>query len=46
MTDYKSERAIALEAVKKACGLCREVRSGDLFGETMEKKDKSPVYGG
>ena len=43
MKNYQRERATAIEALKKACRLCREVQSGDLFGETMEKKDKSPV---
>jgi 3'(2'), 5'-bisphosphate nucleotidase len=43
MKHYQRERAVAIEAVKKACGLCRDVRAGDLFGETMEKSDKSPV---
>jgi len=43
MKTYEQERAVAVDAVIKACRLCQEVRSGDLFGETMEKKDKSPV---
>ncbi len=43
MKTYELERTRAIEAVWKACRLCREVRWGDLFGETMEKNDKSPV---
>lgn len=43
MNTYERERSVAVEAVIKAYRLCQEVRLGDLFGEAIEKKDKSPV---
>lgn len=40
---YENERRVAVEAVLKACRLCRAVR--DTLGgeETMAKRDRSPV---
>jgi len=43
MKSYEKEKQVAVASVIKACRLCSAVRSGDLFGETMGKKDKSPV---
>jgi 3'(2'), 5'-bisphosphate nucleotidase len=41
--DYTRERDAAVEAVRKACRVCREVRRGYVASETLEKRDKSPV---
>jgi len=43
MRHCEYERNVAVEAVIKACRLCQAVRAGDLFGEIMEKGDRSPV---
>ncbi len=40
---FETELKIAIEAVEKACRLCREVQSSLVSEETMTKKDKSPV---
>jgi len=40
---YESERFVAIQAVLKASRLCQLVRSSLVSGETMDKKDKSPV---
>jgi len=40
---YESELKVALKAVIKACDLCRSVQAGLVSGETIEKKDRSPV---
>ena len=40
---FQNELKIAIEAVEKACRLCREVQSSLVSEETMSKKDKSPV---
>lgn len=37
------ERRAAIDAVLKACALCREVQSTLVSDETIAKKDKSPV---
>ena len=39
----EKELNIAIEAVEKACSLCRGVQSSLVSEETMTKKDKSPV---
>lgn len=41
--NYKSELRCAIEAVRKASGLCREVQAALVSEETLSKKDKSPV---
>ncbi|UCD29735.1 MAG: 3'(2'),5'-bisphosphate nucleotidase [Planctomycetota bacterium] len=40
---YETERRVAIEAVIKACQLCRTVRANLVTDQTMAKKDKSPV---
>ena len=40
---YENERRVAVEAVLKACRLCRAVRDTLGAEETMAKMDKSPV---
>lgn len=40
---YESERQVAIEAVIRACRLCRGVRETLVSDETLAKKDKSPV---
>ena len=40
---YEVERQVAVEAVLKACTLCRTVQEALVSEETMAKKDKSPV---
>ncbi|UCD30011.1 MAG: 3'(2'),5'-bisphosphate nucleotidase, partial [Planctomycetota bacterium] len=40
---YETERRVAIEAVIKACQLCRIVRAILVTDQTMAKKDKSPV---
>ncbi len=40
---YESERRVAVKAVLKACGLCQAVRDALGPGETMAKRDRSPV---
>ncbi len=41
--DYEPQRQVAVEAVMKACRLCRSVQAALVSAETMAKKDKSPV---
>lgn len=41
--DYSSERAVAIEAVLKACRLCQTVQGALVTAQTLSKKDKSPV---
>lgn len=40
---YEKERSVAIEAVRKACGLCQAVQAALVSEETLAKKDKSPV---
>jgi 3'(2'), 5'-bisphosphate nucleotidase len=40
---YELERRVALEAVIKACKLCRAVHAAHLAGGVIDKEDKSPV---
>ncbi|MCU0596633.1 MAG: 3'(2'),5'-bisphosphate nucleotidase, partial [Desulfobacterota bacterium] len=40
---YELERRVALEAVIKACQLCRAVQAAHLAGGVIDKEDKSPV---
>jgi 3'(2'), 5'-bisphosphate nucleotidase len=40
---YELERRVALEAVVKACLLCRAVQGAHLAGGVIDKEDKSPV---
>ena len=40
---YESERFVAVQAVLKACLLCRAVQASLVSEETMSKKDNSPV---
>jgi len=40
---YETERRVAVEAVIKACRLCRAVGSALVTEDTIAKKDKSPV---
>ena len=40
---YELERRVALEAVIKACNLCRAVQAAHLAGGVIDKEDKSPV---
>jgi len=40
---YEKERCVAIEAVRKACGLCQAVQAALVSEETLAKKDKSPV---
>ena len=40
---YELERRVAVEAVIKACKLCRAVQSAHLAGGVIDKEDKSPV---
>lgn len=42
MPDYSRELEVALEAVKEAAAVCRQVQSS-INAESLEKKDKSPV---
>ncbi|HKQ32465.1 MAG TPA: 3'(2'),5'-bisphosphate nucleotidase, partial [Thermodesulfobacteriota bacterium] len=41
--NYESELKVAVEAVRKASGLCVRVQSSLVSEETMKKKDDSPV---
>ena len=41
--NYESELKVAVEAVRKASGLCIRVRSSLVSDETVTKKDDSPV---
>lgn len=41
--NYESELKAAVEAVRKACGLCISVQAGLVSEETVKKKDDSPV---
>ncbi len=41
--NHETERRVAIEAVRKACALCRQVRATLVSEETMAKQDKSPV---
>jgi 3'(2'), 5'-bisphosphate nucleotidase len=40
---YEVERRVAVEAVIKACKLCRAVQAAHLTGGVIDKEDKSPV---
>ena len=40
---YERERETAVQAVLKACVLCRDVQSAHLSKRKMEKTDGSPV---
>ena len=40
---YEMERRVAIEAVIKACNLCRAVQTAHLSGGVIDKEDKSPV---
>jgi len=40
---YELERLVAVEAVIKACKLCRAVQAAHLAGGVIDKEDKSPV---
>ncbi len=40
---YEIERRIAIEAVIKACKLCRAVQTAHLGGGVIDKEDRSPV---
>lgn len=40
---YEAERRIAVEAVLKACRVCRAVQAGLVSEETVAKGDQSPV---
>lgn len=40
---YETEHETAIEAVLEACRLCEQVRSTLVSGETLAKKDRSPV---
>jgi len=40
---YEIERRVAIEAVVKACKLCRAVQAAHLSGGVIDKEDKSPV---
>jgi 3'(2'), 5'-bisphosphate nucleotidase len=40
---FETELKVAIEAVEKACRLCKDVQSSLVSEETMTKKDKSPV---
>jgi len=40
---YETERRVALEAVIKACNLCRAVQRAHLVGGVIDKEDKTPV---
>ena len=42
MPDYSQELEVALEAVREAAAVCRQVQSS-ISAESLEKKDKSPV---
>lgn len=41
--NYESELKVAVEAVRKACGLCVSVQSSLVSGDAVKKKDDSPV---
>jgi 3'(2'), 5'-bisphosphate nucleotidase len=41
--NYESELKVAVEAVRKACGLCMSVQASLVSEETVKKKDDSPV---
>jgi len=43
MVSYEMERRVAIEAVIKACSLCRAVQAAHLLGGVIDKEDKSPV---
>jgi 3'(2'), 5'-bisphosphate nucleotidase len=40
---YEMERRAAVEAVTKACKLCRALQAAHLAGGVIDKEDKSPV---
>jgi len=40
---YRKEKEFAMRAVIEACRLCREVQTSRVTGESMAKKDRSPV---
>ena len=40
---FEKEKQVAIEAVTKACGLCRSVQRNLISAETLDKKDRSPV---
>ncbi|HUU82064.1 MAG TPA: 3'(2'),5'-bisphosphate nucleotidase [Phycisphaerae bacterium] len=40
---YETERRVAVDAVVKACRLCRAVQAALVSEETLAKKDRSPV---
>jgi 3'(2'), 5'-bisphosphate nucleotidase len=40
---YARERAVAIEAVRKACRLCQAVQADLVSEQSLAKKDKSPV---
>jgi 3'(2'), 5'-bisphosphate nucleotidase len=41
--NYESELKVAVEAVRKACGLCMRVQSSLVTEDEVTKKDDSPV---
>lgn len=43
MLDLDREMAIAVQAVRAACGLCQRVRAALVTEDTMTKEDRSPV---
>jgi len=43
MSNLSREREVAIEAVLKACDLCKTVQANLVSEESMAKKDKSPV---
>ena len=40
---YTIEKSVALEAVLKACELCKSVQFNLVSEETAQKRDRSPV---
>jgi 3'(2'), 5'-bisphosphate nucleotidase len=40
---YEKERQVAIDAILKACALCRSVQSNLVTAATLDKKDNSPV---
>ena len=40
---YEAERRVAIDAVVKACRLCRQVQAALVSADTLAKKDRSPV---
>ena len=40
---YETERGVAIDAVVKACHLCRQVQAALVSADTLAKKDRSPV---